>query len=291
MAKASTRFRNRKINFKTRLPVRTGSAVSAFEEDDGFEGEVEFEEDKNGNRKGLETGVDKEEEGEVHLQAVLASSSASVSATRSGGHPSSRNPGGSTIISTAPRPKAFIPTPDSTGTIDADLFRRLYPSAMYVDPSSYIKFSDTVEEAQIGAIGYTMDEEDEDWLEAYNATVSASTAATSTVRPLQPSPSATTPSSPVSGPTAAVNAADGTPASGRSRVRKGDKSKGGSDSKGKEVASGPISDDEFEEIMELFERVTEEKAPMAHVVSPSHLHLLSSLLLSAVGSVVLRSSR
>lgn len=264
MAKASTRFRNRKINFKTRLPVRTGSAVSSyFEEDDGLDGEVEFEEDKHGNRKGLETGVDKEEEGEVHLQAVLASSSAQVSGGSLSYHHSNKS---STIISTVPRPKAFIPTPDSTGTIDADLFKRLYPSAMYVDPSSYIKFSDTVEEAQVGAVTYTMDEDDEDWLESFNATFAPSSTTTGTTKPLPASPSA--PSSPVS---ASIPGIDGAPPSARGRGR--GKGKGAAEEKGKEVAAGPISDDELEEMMELFERITEEKAPMAHVVRRSHFSL------------------
>lgn len=276
MAK-STRFRNRKINFKTRLQVRTGSAISSYDEEDGGDGEVEFEEDKHGNRKGLETGVDKEEEGEVHLQAVLASSSASVTGSRiasGSGHHSNRS-GGSLIISTAPRPKAFIPTPDSTGTIDPDLFKRLYPSAVYVDPSSYIKFSDTVEEAQTGAVAYTMDEDDEDWLETFNATF-ASTAAP--VRASSPSASglaAHAASSPVS--TSTLPSTTESSAVGGKSKRKGDKGKG-VEEKGKEVAVGPITDDEFEAVMELFERITEQKAPMAHVV-----RLILSLACTHVG--------
>ena len=240
MAKSSTRFRNRKINFKTRIPVRTGiHALDAFDED-GLEGGMDIEDEKEGHK---DTGVDKEEEGEVHLQAVLASSSASVTrGTSFTLNLGARNSGVS--ISTTQKPKAFIPTPDSTGTIDQALFDRLYPSDAFVDPISYIKFSDTVEEAQIGAVNYTMDEDDEDWLEAYNLTVVANLDGKTSVH-----------SSPV-GASLSADASRG----GRARV-KGDKGKGS------EVAMGPIGEDEFEEIMELFERITEEKAPMAHVVS------------------------
>ena len=60
MAKASTRFRNRKINFKTRITVRTGSHALDYD-DDGADGEVEFEEDKSGSAGGpgtVDTGVE-----------------------------------------------------------------------------------------------------------------------------------------------------------------------------------------------------------------------------------------
>ena len=247
MAKSSTRFRNRKINFKTRIPVRTGiHALDAFDED-GLEGGMDVEDEKEGHK---DTGVDKEEEGEVHLQAVLASSSASVTrGTSFTLNLGARNSGVS--ISTTQKPKAFIPTPDSTGTIDQALFDRLYPSDAFVDPISYIKFSDTVEEAQIGAVGYTMDEEDEDWLEAYNAAIASNSEEKSSVN-----------SSPVASANASGDASNRN--GGRARV-KGDKGKGSE----KDMVTGPIGEDDFEEIMELFERITEQKAPMAHVVSPS----------------------
>lgn len=248
MAKASTRFRNRKINFKSRIAVRTGAQALDFEEDgNGFDGEVEFEEDKDGKGgNGVDTGVDKEEEGEVHLQAVLASSNASVSRPNGVTGLSSTRGGAAAAAAVAagtskPVPKAFIPTPDSTGTIEAELFAQLYPPNSYVDPMTYIRFSDTVEDAQIGATAYTMDEDDEDWLEAYNAQFSVEGKLVDETN-------------------------GGTPGGRGARERKG-KGEKGSD-KGKDASvPGPLGDDEFEEIMELFERVTEEKAPMAHVVS------------------------
>ena len=213
---------------------------------------MDIEDEKEGHK---DTGVDKEEEGEVHLQAVLASSSASVTrGTSFTLNLGARNSGVS--ISTTQKPKAFIPTPDSTGTIDQALFDRLYPSDAFVDPISYIKFSDTVEEAQIGAVGYTMDEDDEDWLEAYNLSVAGSSEGKSSVN---------------SSPVAAGSSADASNRGGRARV-KGDKGKE------KDSASGPIGEDEFEEVMELFERVTEEKAPMAHVVRLSSFVMMSNAL-------------
>jgi len=213
MAKGSSRFRNRKIGFKTRLNVVTGAHAAEFEEDiDG--GEVAFEEDKD-QGKGVETGVDKEEEHELHLQAVLASATATVSGAS----------GGASGGGAAPA-KAFIPTPDALGKIEKALFDSLYARG-YVDPVSYIRFSDTVEDAQTGAPTYTMDDDDEEWLEAYNAALS---------------PNGKPPPTPAG--------AD------KGKDRKG---------KGKEVGLGPISDDQFEELMELFEHRTEEKAPMAHL--------------------------
>lgn len=258
MAKASTRFRNRKINFKTRIAVRIGNNAVEFEDDVLGEGgeEVEFEEDKKGGH-GVDTGVDKEEEGEIHLQAVLASSSASVS--RSSGNTGANGTRSATNISGPPSsspvkaaPKAYIPTPDSTGTIDLDLYRRLYPPGAYADPVTNIRFSDTVEDAQTGAAAYTMDEDDEDWLEAHNLV------ATEEAKVLGPS----------SHSTSSITALASTPngRSGRERKGKGEKGKEKVDDKGKEVAAGPISEDDFEEVMELFEIITEEKAPMAHVV-------------------------
>lgn len=260
MAKASTRFRNRKINYKTRITVRTGSSAYDFEEDSPDAGEVEFEEDKSNRHGGggVETGVDKEEEHELHLQAVLASSSASVS--RSGGVGASgsgstgvsgtRGGSGASTSKAAP-PKAFIPVPDAAGTIEQSLFDTLYPANAWTDPVTYVRFSDTVEDATIGAVLYTMDEDDEDWLEAYNATVASSTGPDT-----KPSTSASL---------ALETVTNGSPG-GRGARKRLDKGKGVED-KGKEVVLGPVGDDDFEAVMQFFEKVCDEVAPMAHVVS------------------------
>ncbi|GAA6003382.1 hypothetical protein JCM10207_000307 [Rhodosporidiobolus poonsookiae] len=209
MAKGSGRFRNRKLGFKTRINVEIGVVI----EDDPLDADLDIEDDKG--RKGPETGVDKDEEGEVHLQAVIASTAAQVS--RGGSH--GKKPA-----------QAYIPTRGTTEIPDAE-FRALYRSG-YVDPFSYIRFSDTVEDCRKGA-DYTMDDDDEDWLEEFNAQIAARTAA---------------------------------PAAN------GDDDASGRRTKGKAAADGPssgltapLSEDDFEWIMEVFETVTDQKAPMAHV--------------------------
>ncbi|KAK4058596.1 Enhancer of polycomb-like protein 1 [Microbotryomycetes sp. JL221] len=153
MVKAAGRFRNRKLGFKTRLALAIG--VSDFEEDPIDE--FEFDDEKGS--KAVETGVDKDEEGEVHLQAVIASAAAYVAKATGG--------------ATTKVDRAFIPTPDSTGTIDEKSYRELYTRG-YTDPVTYIRFSDTVEDVIRGAVDYTMDEDDEDWLEAHNKSVTKS---------------------------------------------------------------------------------------------------------------------
>lgn len=148
MAKASTRFRNRKINFKTRISIRTGTNALDFDDDTPNAETVEFDEETKSKSKSassggeVETGVDKEEEHELHLQTILSRSSSSKAT------------------------KAFIPTPDSTGKISTEEFNKLYPENVWNDPMSYIRFSDTVEDAIVGAVGYDMDEDDEEFLES-----------------------------------------------------------------------------------------------------------------------------
>ena len=220
MVKASTRFRNRKINFKSRLAVRIGYNDADEENDDAAE--IEFEEDKS-KQGHVETGVDKEEESEYHLQAVIASSAASVA------HRGGRKASGPVEKAKAAA-AASIPTPDAAGTVDRELYNSLYPPNTFREPHGYIRFSDTVEEAQRGAVRYTMDDDDEEWLEDYNLSVGA--------KP------------------------DGTAAPNGEEVAT-------KRSKSKSNATGPITEDEFELVFEVFEVTTEDKAPMAHVVSPS----------------------
>lgn len=212
MVKASGRFRNRKLGFKTRIALAIG--VSDFEEDPLDD--IEIEDEKA--QKGVETGVDKDEEGEVHLQAVIASAAAYVAKATGG--------------ATKSVDRAFIPTPDSAGTIDEALYKQLYTKG-YTDPITYIRFSDTVEDVIHGAVDYTMDEDDEDWLEAFNAALNAK------------------------------SSAGGSP---RSRKGRPDQPKAEpSDDKAADLA--PISEDDFERVMEVLEKTTDRKAPMAHVVS------------------------
>lgn len=115
-----------------------------------------------------------------------------------------------------------IPTPDATGLVKE--YESLYAQKCYQDPSTYIRFSDTVEDAT--GVGYDMDEDDEDWLASFNKDNSQQSLA-----------------------------------SARSSPSKKDK--------GKEPAatSGPLSESDFELIMDHFETVTEERLPTLHAVS------------------------
>ncbi|KDE06922.1 hypothetical protein MVLG_02809 [Microbotryum lychnidis-dioicae p1A1 Lamole] len=252
MVKSSGRFRNRKLGFKSRISIVLG--VDHFDEDPLED--LDFEEDPKG--KSVETGVDKDEEGEVHLQAVIAASAAAAAASTTnsnsatpGGASSSNssssgratkdnqdaNKGGRGDKSEAQKDKAYIPTPDAHGAIDNELFYQLYPKS-WTDPMTYIRFSDTVEDTTKGAINYTMDEDDEDWLEAYNKRVGLTTRSESTEDPA----SASTPSS----------------------RRKGKDKVKAEDSKDDATAATTISEDDFERVMELLEQLADQKAPIAH---------------------------
>lgn len=65
---------------------------------------------------------------------------------------------------------AYIPTPDSTGKVDN--YEELYTSNKWTDPVTYLKSSDSVEEATAFALAggfiYYMDERDKEWLDKNN---------------------------------------------------------------------------------------------------------------------------
>lgn len=66
----------------------------------------------------------------------------------------------------------YIPTPDSAGAVDN--YEELYPRGRpWQHPTTYLKFSDTVEEsvsfALFNGFIYYMDDRDREWLEQYNA--------------------------------------------------------------------------------------------------------------------------
>jgi enhancer of polycomb-like protein len=237
MAKASSRgFRSRKINPRTRILVRSGYDAVGIEDDALPEGEaVELDDPTNPKLAGAGAdtrGVDKSEEFEHHLQAVLNHASASRSTNPSpapGSSPASRADGRTSLPSplspVATVVKAFIPTPET--------FARLSPKGAWTSPYSYIRFSDTVEDCLRGAVEYTMDEDDEDWLEEFNASVARGRA--------------------------------GEEEHDARRDRKGKGRASSGEERGTRISR--ISEDEFELVMETFERETERRAPMAHVVS------------------------
>ncbi|TVY55435.1 Enhancer of polycomb-like protein 1 [Lachnellula cervina] len=101
--------------------------------------------DSNQSHQHVETGVERHEENEYHLQAALAST---------GGGKDSEE----------------IPAPPAEKTVDID-YDALY-SLRFKKPATYIRVSYTVEE--VTGCQYDMDSEDDTWLQAYNQGKSAS---------------------------------------------------------------------------------------------------------------------
>ena len=144
---------------------------------------------------------------------------------------------------------AFIPTPDSTGVVDN--YDELYSSKSWTDPSSYVSTSQTVEEHVVGGISngftYYMDERDKEWLDKNNE--HARGEGTSAQGAL---------SSPV------------TRTSARSLKAKGKEPE--------TLQSVVISEDEFELVMGVFEKVTHERTAYLHHVCVVVLHVQSKLI-------------
>lgn len=134
--------------------------------------------------------------------------------------------------STSATQPAFIPTPDSTGVVDN--YDELYLSNKWKDPTTYTVTSATVEESIINGLGngftYYMDERDKEWLDKNNEEARGEG-------------------------TSAQGAVSGTRTS---RSAKG---------KGKEPETPQsviVSEDEFELVMGVFEKVTHERTEYLH---------------------------
>lgn len=150
-AAAGARFRQRKISLKVALPL--------YNQKDVPSAELELEPSqlhhlKSGaaqprDANGIETGVDKNEEDEVHLQQVI---NAAQRALMGGAQKDKKDDGKATSV--------YIPTPDAS-RIWPDA-KKYYNDAAFVEPESYIKFSATVEDTL--GVEYNMDEEDEEFL-------------------------------------------------------------------------------------------------------------------------------
>lgn len=255
MAKGSGRFRNRKLGFKTRINVEVGVVI----EEDPLDIDLDLEDDKG--HKGVETGVDKDEEGEVHLQAVIASTAAYVARNTSASGRSSVS--SSAAADKGKKPEASIPTRGSV-KIPEDEYRQLYDPG-YSVPVSYIRFSDTVEDVITGAYNYTMDEDDEDWLEDFNAQFEGAGADS------KPKASTSAAGATENGDVAMSSPSGrGVRPKGKAADRNAPPTPSTSQGTGLGLEALPaptaaLSEEDFEYIMELFETVTDQKAPMAHV--------------------------
>ena len=131
-------------------------------------------------------------------------------------------------------PVAYIPTPDSNGLVDN--YEELYPPNHWKDPSTYLRWSSTVEESITNGLNhgfvYYMDECDKEWLDKNNEQARG----------------------------------EGTSAQGAISSRSGH-SQRSSKAKGKEPdLSAPVvmSEDEFELVMAVFEKVTHDKTEYLH---------------------------
>lgn len=146
--------------------------------------------------------------------------------------------------------QAFIPTPDSTGIVDN--YDQLYPNTAWKDPKTYIFSSSTVDEnvkwGLSGGFNYYMDERDKEWLDKHNESARGE------------------------GTSAQGSVSSASNARTSPRTSKG---------KGKEPenqdAGGVISEDLFEVVMGLFEKITTERTEyLHHVCLPCCLHFATT---------------
>jgi len=151
---AASTLRNRqRVTHKTRLRVVRGNIDAD---------PLVLDEDEEKARVVSTAGVDAEDANEHHLQAVL-----SAAAQR---HQSNARSTRTAEKDKDKAPTAYIPTPDSTGLVEN--YEQLYPSAVWKDPSSYLRWSSTVEESINNSLNagfaYYLDEYDKEWLDKNN---------------------------------------------------------------------------------------------------------------------------
>ncbi|CDK27399.1 unnamed protein product [Kuraishia capsulata CBS 1993] len=129
---AGARFRQRKISVKQTLSIWKQSDLPDLET-----------EDQQRELQQFETGVEKGEEEEHHLQAVINAAQAKISGAKV--------------------EQVYIPTPDAS-KVWQDASK--YYTQKFIAPASYIRFSATVEDT--AGCPYNMDEKDEEYLEKMN---------------------------------------------------------------------------------------------------------------------------
>ncbi|TFK70814.1 hypothetical protein BDN72DRAFT_503858 [Pluteus cervinus] len=174
----------------------------------------------------LVAGVDAEDANEHHLQAVLTASQRNSFSTSRAARTGEKS---------AQESSAYIPTPDSTGLVDN--YEDIYPPNRWKDPISYLAISSTLEESWAGSLAngftYYMDERDKEWLDKNNEEARGEgTSAQGAI------------------------SASGTRTSARSAKAKG---------KEPDVSQPVVvSEDDFELVMGIFEKVTHEKTEFLH---------------------------
>ncbi|KAG8215759.1 enhancer of polycomb-like-domain-containing protein [Butyriboletus roseoflavus] len=191
---------------------------------------LSFDEDEEKARIVSTAGVDAEDANEHHLQAVLSAASQRHQSV-------GRSTRGATD-KVIPVPAAYIPTPDSTGLVDN--YAELYPSNRWTQPDAYVRSSETVEEALssglIDSFTYYMDERDKEWLDRNNEEARGEG-------------------------TSVQGAVSTSGATIRSCPQRSAKAKGKEPESAQAVA---ITEDEFELVMGIFEKVTHDKTEFLH---------------------------
>ncbi|KAK9390074.1 enhancer of polycomb-like-domain-containing protein [Lipomyces mesembrius] len=129
----SARFRQRKISVKQGLQVLRQSDIP------------DLEEEQQREIQQIETGVEKGEEEEHHLQAAINASLAAAAGAKV--------------------QQIYIPTPDASKIFEG--YSKYY-TKKFTEPTTYIRFSSTVEDTS-GCL-YFLDENDFEFLEKINST-------------------------------------------------------------------------------------------------------------------------
>ncbi|KAI5783735.1 enhancer of polycomb-like-domain-containing protein [Pyronema domesticum] len=131
---AGNRFRTRKLSTKQSLAILRENQIDSVDDD------------AQRHIPQIETGVERQEEIEHHLQAAISAHQAAA-------------------VGSKESKKVFIPTPNTT-ELSAEQYAKLYPKK-FQQPFSYIRSSATVEDCC--GTSYCMSEEDDKYLAELNA--------------------------------------------------------------------------------------------------------------------------
>lgn len=157
---SSARFRQRKISVKQPLAIYRLKDLPANDVINELEPSQVHHLNNSQQQRDLhsiETGVDKNEEDEVHLQQVI---NAAQKALLSSQKDDSKNDKSDKDQDNESKTSVYIPTPDASKIWPEA--HRFYNDQQFVEPEGYIKFSAQVEDT-IG-VDYNIDEVDEEFL-------------------------------------------------------------------------------------------------------------------------------
>jgi len=195
-----------------------------------------LDDDEERNKVLASQGVDAEDANEHHLQAVL-------------------NAANHRKESRGKHTEAHIPTPDAAGVVEA--YESLYQPGKYREPTTHLRFSETAEETVEGGLAggfaYFLDERDAEWIKKSNQEAKGEGT----------SASGTASTNGQSEDGSITSTRSGRTLHGRTIKCKGKESEhtSGSNTHPRIV----VDEDEFELVMGLFEKLTEDKFPFIHL--------------------------